>query len=667
MSGTKKNTSDMDSNKRTNITRRRLLQTSVAAIAMSKFLPGWQWNVFGSSMAETAYSPVSKGPLRIYGDDKYPIYYRKPLPPDAPRARYTGFRPSRTLLKQGTVRREGARPLPCDIIFERDVALKLRDGVTIYTDVFRPVTNSKCPALIAWGPYGKEVGGLQLDDLPNRAGIPRASLSELQSFEGPDPAFWVAQGYAILNPDPRGINSSEGNITFWGRQLAEDGYDFIEWAAAQEWCSGKVGMTGNSWLAISQWYIAAECPPHLAAIAPWEGLTDVFRENNLRGGIPFSQFTEMIQQTFAGKGMMEDASRMTVENQLLTPYWEDKVAKLEKITVPAYVVASYTNMLHTQGTFKGFRKITSADKWLQVHNDHEWRNYYSNQKELLSFFDYFLNEKKDNGWNHTPRVRISILNPGGKDEVNRQVEHWPPQEVDFRKLYLSEGYLRHTALNSPEIISYDANNSGNIEFIYQFKEEAEIIGYMNLHLYVEAQGSDDMELSVSVEKVAMDGSTILVHYDPTTEPKPVTASGVLRVSQRKLDPERSIPSEPWLLQLNEERLSPGEIVPVDIGLWPMALKFNPGEKLKLTIAAYKPTGIFDLGFGSAKIPVPVEGETFNPDKPADVRWLGGSPDTSPAYAKAQEVPPAPTRNKGKHIIHFGGRYDSFLLIPQMRK
>lgn len=55
---------------------------------------------------------------------------------------------------------------------------------------------------MAWSPYGKEIGGQWLDDVPGRSGVPKDWVSDLQKFEGPDPAYWVAHGYAIVNPDP---------------------------------------------------------------------------------------------------------------------------------------------------------------------------------------------------------------------------------------------------------------------------------------------------------------------------------------------------------------------------------------------------------------------------------------------------------------------------------
>ena len=70
-----------------------------------------------------------------------------------------------------------------------------------------------------------------------------------------------------------------------GKQDAEDGYDVVEFLGHQKWCNGSVGMAGNSWLAIAQYFVAAEQPPSLKAIAPWEGCGDIGREQFYRGGM----------------------------------------------------------------------------------------------------------------------------------------------------------------------------------------------------------------------------------------------------------------------------------------------------------------------------------------------------------------------------------------------
>jgi hypothetical protein len=143
----------------------------------------------GVSLLHPTEPDVVQGAIRIHGDDAYPVYMRRLLPTDAPRARYTRFKQETVILKKGTVRREGANPLSSDILFERDVPITLRDGITIYTDLFRPVGDQRVPAVVAWSPYGKQVGGQWLDDLTKRSNVPLSHVSELQKFEAPDPVY----------------------------------------------------------------------------------------------------------------------------------------------------------------------------------------------------------------------------------------------------------------------------------------------------------------------------------------------------------------------------------------------------------------------------------------------------------------------------------------------
>ncbi|KAI4599137.1 hypothetical protein KJ359_002095 [Pestalotiopsis sp. 9143b] len=582
------------------------------------------------------------GSLPIASNDSYPVFWRWPLTLDAPRARYPGFKQETLVLKKGTVRREGALELPCDIVFERDYPVTLRDGTVIYTDVFRPALNGKYPAIVAWSPYGKEIGGQWLDDTSGRSGVPLSSVSELQKFEGPDPAFWVNHGYVILNPDARGAYSSKGNITYWGRQLAEDGYDFIEWAAQRSWSNGKIGMSGNPWLAASQWFIAAEKPPS-----------------------PPAGFQEATLTTFAGNNLVEDVSRMCINEYLITEYWEDKIAQLDKINVPAYVVASYTNTLHTHGTFEGYRRIQSPEKWLRVHNSSEWPDYYQAEHvaELKSFFDRFLKNDHD-AFNSTPKFRISILDPSGGDAVDVVEEEWPVPSTTAQAYYLGlNASLSQTLPNDESETTYNASDAGGITFTYPIEDGMEINGYMKLRLWVEAVGSDDMELTVTVQKLSADGSSFTSDVGGESSGL-VGASGMLRASQRALDKQRSTDSEPYLLHDREELLSEGEIVPVEIGIWPLALRVNPDELLAVTVApsSITPTSA-DLGFGTAIVPVPAEDGTFAAGTNVSLIELGGNASSNPTFVDQQRAQTPESRNQGTHVIHHGGRYDSFLLVP----
>lgn len=587
---------------------------------------------------------------------------RKALPVDARRARYPGFKQESIVLKAGSVRREGAKPLTCDILLERDVPVTLRDGVTIYTDVFRPVAEGRYPAIMAWSPYGKEVGGQMLDDVPGRSGVPLNATSGLEKFEGPDPAYWVAKGYAVVNPDKRGAYMSEGNLLYWGHEDALDGCDVIEWIASRPWCNGKVGMSGNSWLTVSQWFIAAEQPEHLAAIAPWEGFCDHYRESGTRGGIPTPEFPEMIAETFASNGgRLEDQPRMIVEKPFMCDYWQDKAAKIENIHIPAYVVASYTNSVHTHGSFAGFRRLGTSEKWLRVHNTNEWYNYYTpeNVEDLRRFFDRYL-KGIENGWEETPRVRLSVLNPGGQDIVNRTEDEFPLARTQYRRLYLSasDGTLTPSLPESTATDTYvseDTNSS--VSYRLCMEKPTEITGYMKLHLWVSAPDHDDMDLAVKVEKLSKDGKSL-----PDQAGNLIAATGFLRVSMRRLDEQRTTEAEPYYTFTAEQKLKKDEIVPVEIEIWPMGLYFNEGEILQLTVGAYKPAQA-SIPFGSAHITIPKEGYTYMPGTETEMQTLGGN---EMECADRSEVIVSPvTHNKGRHCIHAGGQYDSYLYIPEI--
>ena len=585
---------------------------------------------------------------------------RKALPVDAPRVRYPGFNPDTLILKAGSVRREGAMPLPCDILLERDVPIRLRDGVTIYADVFRPVGDEACPALLAWSPYGKEIGGQMLDDVPMRSGVPLSATSGLEKFEGPDPAYWVAHGYAIVNPDKRGAYMSEGNLLYWGHEDALDGCDVIDWIASQKWSNGKVGMTGNSWLTVSQWFIAAERPEHLAAIAPWEGFCDHYRESGTRGGIPAPEFPEMIAETFASAhGMLEDQPRMIVERPFMCDYWEDKAARVENIEIPAYVVASYTNSVHTHGSFAGFRRMASKEKWLRVHNTSEWFDYYTpeNVEDLRRFFDHYL-KGIDNGWEQTPRVRLSVLNPGGTDIVGRAEEDFPLARTQYHKLYLSAAdSALLTSLPADQAVSEYQSDSARHEVTYRYRMErpTEITGYMKLHLWVSAPDHDDMDLAVRVEKLSRDGQPL-----PDRTGNLIAATGLMRVSMRQLDEARSTEAEPYYTFTTEQKLKPGEIVPVEIEIWPMGLYFDEGEILQLTVGAYQPANAA-IPFGSASISVPRDGFTYMPGQSVEMMTVGGN--ATQCAGPAEVVVSPATHNAGRHRIYTGGEYDSYLYVP----
>lgn len=538
------------------------------------------------------------------------IIWRDTLPVDAPVGRYPGFRPDREEMKAGSVWSRGGCPLAVDLVKDRDVAVRMRDGVTIYVDIFRPAAaQGPLPAIVAWSPYGKGNGGNQnLDDFPFRAGVPRSALSGLQMWEAPDPAWWCAQGYAVVNVDARGAYMSEGRQAVWGTQEGRDGHDLVEWIAAQDWSNQRVGFSGNSWLAIAQWFIAAERPPHLAAIAPWEGLSDGLR-HNFPGGVIDTGFCESVFKVAVGQNGIEDFAAMARREPRMTPYWEDKNAQVERIEVPTYVVASWTNIIHTPGTFDAWRRLGSREKWLRVHNSNEWPDYYapSSREDLRRFFDRYL-KGEQNGWENTPRVRLAILGAEGIDEVNRPMTEFPPTDVPHSSFALDP---ENRALSPrPLTIASRASCKGatdRLTFDWPIDQDCEIIGFMKARLCVQLEKGNDQDIFVAVERLDRRGRPIAARTIPVPNPLlarllrlihrtgrvkplnllfPTRSKGSLRLSQRETDPVLSTPDRPVPSFRQEQPVPPGSIVEVEISINPVGMTLRQGETLRLIVAGH---------------------------------------------------------------------------------
>jgi predicted acyl esterase len=481
---------------------------------------------------------------------------------------FTGFNPGRTIYRKGTVVYEGGPELLCDIIFDRDVSVTMRDGVKIYIDIFRPANSTeKVPAILAYGAYGKGTPRKPLAEMPAGDGD-----SGLAKFEAPDPGFYCRHGYAVINVDSRGTNMSEGDIHYWSSVDAGDGYDLIEWVAAQDWCNGKVGMGGRSWLGICQWYIAAAQPPHLAAIAPFSAhLYDMYRKD-FAGGVATGFFNKFVTDDLMGKNLREHPWETFLKFPLMNAYWEDKIAKLENIKIPVYSAGGYGT-----GDLEGARILMGPQTWLRIQTQPR------NDDDLLRFYDRYL-KGVENGWETTPRVRLTVMDPGGSStQINRPEKSWPLSRTVYKPLFLdsSKGTLSAQPATSSSTARYDAKE-GQAVFTISFQEDTELTGYSKLVLWVEAEDADDMDIFVSVQKIDFVGNT----HNAT--------NGQQRVAVRALDPEKTLSYLPIHSFKKVERLSAGQIVPVQIAIWPMGMLWHKGEQLVLTIAGDKLGGRMNL-------------------------------------------------------------------------
>ena len=506
------------------------------------------------------------------------------------------------------------------IICEQDVAVPMQDGTITYCDIYRPSGQANIPAIISWSFFGKRPCADSETEW-QLEGVPHGSFSKHTKFEGPDPEYWCHKGYAIVNYDPRGVGNSEGDIYAWSSQEGRDGYALVEFLATQKWCNGKIGMAGNSALAMAQWRIASTQPPHLAAIAPWEGAADPYRELLNWGGFTEYGFNQFLPVMLTGRNLVEDYYTMTQDYPLMNAYWEDKVPAFEKIEVPIYITAGWVHF-HLRAVTNAFRHISSKKKWMRAHREFEWPDQYTREglEDLTRFFDRYLKGIR-NGWESTPPVRLTVMDAYDFDYAKDRPEaDFPLPRTEYKKLYLDAANrsLSWQPVTTQSKVHNDAQ-LGKATFDITFAEETELIGYMKLRLWVEAEGNDDMDLFVAVQKMDKVGKCLPVLVMGKRHPG---APGKLRVSLRETDPEKSTEFQPIYPFNNPKMLKPGEIVPVDIEIWPSSRIWHPGEQLRVEVMGHYER--LDDWF-----------EPF-------------------AFQ---------TNNKGKHVIYSGGKYDSHLLIP----
>ena len=510
------------------------------------------------------------------------------------------------------------------MIIEKDVWVETRTGDRVLVNIYRPNTPGKYPVLVSMGPYGK-------DKLPweyeGTFADGQVYVSEFAAFETPDPEYWVHNNYVVIAADSPGSNDSEGDLDIFGPIEANAFYDVIEWAGTRDWSNGNVGLNGVSYFAMSQWYVAALRPPHLKAIMPVEGLTDFYRDVVRHGGIPAVFAKPWMEHRIKrvknpNAELINDLAASSENYPLFDDHWRQLDPDLEEITVPAYVMTSWPDHgLHTRGTLIGFERISSDQKWLEVHGRKKWEYYYSREsvERQRRFYDYFL-KGADNGFQDTPTIRYERRTSFYEGDDQR-ADAWPLENTENTRLYLgAEGELTMEPPTESTRLSYQSTGpDSQLTFRYEFDQPTEITGGAKLKLWVEIEEGDDMDLFVGLAKLDRNGNEVFMPGYNDAE-KGHLASGWLRVSHRELDPERSTDLRPFLKHERKQDLVAGQKTPVEIEILPSSTFFDSGESLV-------------------------------------VRIKGSELEAAGHIAHSDPV------NAGVHAIHAGGTNDSYLLVP----
>jgi uncharacterized protein len=559
------------------------------------------------------------------------------------------------------------------MILDKDTAVPMRDGASLRANVFRPGTPGRFPVLMTLGPYGKDVHLSQFmpeawEALKRRhPEILRASSCKYLVFETPDPEVWVREGYVVVKVDSRGAGKSPGRLDVNSPAEFRDFHDAIEWAGVQPWSSGKVGLLGISYYAAGQWMIAAERPPHLAAILPWQGTYDLYRDRTRQGGILGNGFLDrwwnrsvLRNQHGNAESPLTDidtggrntgpaslsreqlaANRADYVAELRArplngPWYEERSGRLERVEVPALVVANWGGLgLHLRGTILGWCGIGSRDKWLKVQSGSYFLTFLLPESVALQrrFFDRHLRGVA-NGWENEPRVEVAVRAPD--DTVRRVVADtaWPLGDTKWTRLYLdaSDSTLGASPPRVDAAASYAATGEGLTFSTAPLERALEFAGPITAKLWV-SSSTDDMDVFATLRAFGPDGREAT--FFGAVEPKAPVSQGWLRVSHRKLDPRRSTEWQPWHTHDALQMLTPAEICEIEVEIWPASLALPAGWRLALTL----------------------QGVDFQrPGEPGAQRGSGWF-----LHDDAEDRPPS--RYHGRHSVHTGPSRAAHLLLP----
>jgi len=515
-----------------------------------------------------------------------------------------------------------------EVTVERGVVAKMRDGVSLRADIYRPKAEGKFPVILERTPY-------------NKAG----------SFEFGLRA--AARGYVAIIQDVRGRYTSEGDwYTF--KYESRDGYDSVEWAAALPYSNGKVGMWGGSYVGATQMLTAIASPPHLAAIAPVVTASNYHNGWTYQGGAFEQWFNEswtsgLAQDTFnrqvqKNSNALEGIQKLpltsyplfndgaaedglpTLANYFLDwlahPSYDDYWKQLsiedhhDKIMVPVYNVAAWYDiflggslrnymgikahggseaarngqrlMVMIGGHAGGGRKIGDVDFGPQADFDED--------DGILRWYDHVL-KGIDNGVEREKPVKIFVM---GKN-VWREEDDWPLARAKNTQYYLhSEGSAN--GLNGDGTLSTVApQNETSDHFIYNPAEPVPTIGGPlccdAFHLPAgprdqrpdesrrdvlvfttpafkkdfEVTGPVSLELYASSTAVDTDFTAKLVDVWPSGFAQNLT-EGIVRARYRNS-------------QENPELMTPGEVYKFNVDLWATSNVFLAGHQLRLEISS----------------------------------------------------------------------------------
>ena len=507
-----------------------------------------------------------------------------------------------------------------DMIIEWDVPIATSDGLVLRADVFRPASQERCPVLLGLGPYAK---GLPFQDgypdqwnrlTSSHPEVLARSTGRYQNWEVPDPERWVPDGYVCVRVDARGTGRSPGFLDPFSPREIRDLYEAIEWAGGQPWSTGRVGLSGISYMAINAWLVAGLGPPHLAAIVAWEGAADWYRDMTHHGGILCTFWENWYDKQVlpvqygmgdrspvnphtgdhvAGPVTLSDPVRAANRSDLGAvirshplddEYHRGRSASWTNVRVPLLSAANWGGIgLHSRGNFEAFTQAALPDRWLEVHGYEHWTEYYTDYGIDLQrrFLARFL-KGAGGAWSDEPRVRLQVRRIDGFQE--RSESAWPLPRTVWTTWHLDarnpEQGLSPIAPAVNATVEYEPTGDGVTFLAPPAEEETEVTGPLAATLFISSTRRD-ADLFVALRLFGPGGDEVA--FQGALDPHTPLSQGWLRASHRKLDPRRSVPYRPYHTHDQAQLLEPARVYELAIEMWPTSIVIPAGYRLAFTV------------------------------------------------------------------------------------
>ena len=397
-------------------------------------------------------------------------------------------------------------PTPAEAVkIEFNRRVPMRDRVELSADIYRPEGAGRYPVILSRTPYTKT----------------SASTFKIAKY-------FVSHGYVFVAIDVRGRGDSDGVFVPYAND-GVDGYDAIEWCAAQEWSTGKVGTIGGSYNGIIQWLTAVQQPPHLAAMIPMVSPSDPFVE--WPTGLPLPQTLSWFHFTSGHVAQNMEAVDWTklywhlpmitmddamgrpnrnwddeIKHSKLDSWWESRryQNKFDRVKVPALGISGWYDDEQI-GTPLNFARMTGKTIDEQVRRSQKmlmgpWPHAINSTSKLgavdfgstaiidlndtwLRWFDYWL-KGIDNGVMKDPPVRIFVMG----ENVWRNENEWPIGRTQWAKYFIHSSGRANTLTGDGLLSTIEPANEATDGYKY---DPANPVPFITDASFAQIGGPDD--------------------------------------------------------------------------------------------------------------------------------------------------------------------------------